>query len=75
MIKLLLKYFIILSVTFYRRFISPLIVPSCRFFPSCSNYAIQAVEKHGIYRGFLFAMKRVFRCHPFHCKAGYDPVP
>lgn len=48
--------------------------PSCRFVPSCSNYAIEAIQKHGVLRGGWFALKRIFRCHPFN-PGGYDPVP
>lgn len=48
--------------------------PSCRFYPSCSNYAIEAIEKHGIIKGGLLATRRILRCHPFN-PGGYDPVP
>lgn len=58
----------------YQRCVSPLIGPSCRFVPSCSEYAIQAVERHGIARGLGLAARRLLRCHPWG-PAGYDPVP
>ena len=58
----------------YRYGISPLLGPSCRFFPSCSEYAAQAVEKYGAGRGAWLALKRIARCHPWH-PGGYDPVP
>ncbi|MFL6546788.1 MAG: membrane protein insertion efficiency factor YidD, partial [Candidatus Udaeobacter sp.] len=58
---------------FYKSFISPLLPPSCRFVPSCSEYAAQAIEKHGAMRGSLMAGRRLLRCHPFHA-GGYDPV-
>ena len=59
----------------YRRLLSPLKpVPSCRFHPTCSAYAIEAVHRHGVLRGTLMAVWRVLRCHPFH-PGGYDPVP
>ena len=59
---------------FYRRFLSPLKPPMCRFAPTCSQYAIEAVEIHGILRGSMLAIGRIARCHPF-CKGGHDPVP
>ncbi|MBQ7485696.1 MAG: membrane protein insertion efficiency factor YidD [Oscillospiraceae bacterium] len=59
---------------FYQRQISPLSPPRCRFIPTCSEYAVQAVEKYGAARGAFLAAKRLMRCHPFH-KGGYDPVP
>ncbi len=57
----------------YQTFLSPLKIPSCRFYPSCSCYARQAIEKHGVLRGGILAAWRIFRCHPFH-PGGYDPV-
>ncbi|HHT01653.1 MAG TPA: membrane protein insertion efficiency factor YidD [Firmicutes bacterium] len=58
---------------FYQRFISPFKPPTCRFYPTCSEYAFQAVQKHGVWVGLWMAGKRVLRCHPFH-PGGYDPV-
>lgn len=57
----------------YRLFISPLKPPTCRFVPTCSEYALQAIEKYGIFRGGIMAVRRILRCHPFH-PGGYDPV-
>lgn len=57
----------------YRLFISPLKPPTCRFVPTCSEYALQAIEKYGIIRGGLMAVRRILRCHPFH-PGGYDPI-
>ena len=61
-------------LTFYRRFISPLLGPRCRFYPSCSAYALEAVQVHGALRGSWLAVRRLSRCHPFH-PGGIDPVP
>ena len=61
-------------VRFYQNAISPLLPPACRYYPTCSAYAVEAIEKHGFFRGSLLAVKRILRCHPFH-KGGYDPVP
>jgi len=58
----------------YQRFISPLFPPSCRFYPSCSEYAYQAIEKHGALRGGWLGVRRISRCHPWN-PGGYDPVP
>jgi uncharacterized protein len=62
------------AITGYRRFISPLMLPHCRFEPSCSTYALQAVQRHGALRGGWLAIRRLSRCHPFH-RGGIDPVP
>ena len=59
---------------FYKRFVSPLLPPACRFYPSCSEYAIGAIQTRGVLRGSWLAAKRLGRCHPFS-KGGYDPVP
>ena len=58
----------------YRRYVSPLLGRHCRFYPSCSAYATQAIAKHGVARGGLLAVKRLLRCHPFH-PGGVDHVP
>jgi putative membrane protein insertion efficiency factor len=61
-------------IRFYKRRISPGLPPSCRFLPTCSEYAYEAIEKHGALKGGLMAAWRILRCNPF-CKGGYDPVP
>jgi putative membrane protein insertion efficiency factor len=61
-------------ITGYRRFISPLLGPRCRFAPSCSAYALEAVRGHGALRGTWLAVRRIGRCHPFN-PGGFDPVP
>jgi putative membrane protein insertion efficiency factor len=61
-------------VTGYRRFLSPLIGPTCRFTPTCSTYAMKALRTHGALRGSWLTLRRLARCHPFH-PGGYDPVP
>lgn len=63
-----------MPILFYRKVISPLKPPTCRFYPSCSQYALEALDKHGPLRGSWLAVKRIFKCHPFH-PGGYDPVP
>jgi putative membrane protein insertion efficiency factor len=61
-------------VRFYQYLISPLLGPRCRFHPSCSHYAVEALERHGALRGSWLALRRLLRCHPWH-PGGYDPVP
>ena len=58
----------------YRYLLSPVLGPSCRYLPTCSQYAQEAIEIHGVFRGSWLAIKRVGSCHPWH-EAGYDPVP
>ncbi len=58
----------------YQLVVSPLLLPSCRFLPSCSDYAIEAVGRHGVLRGAILALQRLGRCHPWG-GSGYDPVP
>lgn len=60
--------------SFYKKLISPLLGNNCRFHPSCSDYAIEALETHGVFKGGALSVKRIFKCHPFS-KGWFDPVP
>lgn len=70
----MLKSLFIFFVDFYRICISPFTPPSCRFYPTCSSYAREAILTHGALTGLYLALKRIIKCHPFH-PGGYDPVP
>ncbi|MBI5642338.1 MAG: membrane protein insertion efficiency factor YidD [Deltaproteobacteria bacterium] len=70
----MLKRPIMLLIFLYKRLISPVLPPSCRFYPSCSDYAYKALESHGAREGTSLAVKRLLRCHPYN-PGGYDPVP
>ena len=69
-----MKKFLILLVNFYQKFISPALPPSCRYYPTCSNYMIDALKKHGPVLGLIMGISRIFRCNPF-IRGGVDPVP
>lgn len=68
-----MKRAILRMIRFYQTVMSPLFPPRCRYIPTCSEYALQAVEKYGPLRGGFLALRRLLRCNPFH-KGGYDPV-
>lgn len=68
-----MKFLVIDLLGLYKVIVSPFIPPACRFEPTCSQYAMQAVEKHGAIRGSWMALKRLLRCQPF-CSGGHDPV-
>jgi hypothetical protein len=71
-----MQHLTISLIRIYQAALSPILpFNHCRFYPSCSEYAIEAVQKHGIGKGLLLGGKRLLRCHPFHSKGGYDPVP
>jgi putative membrane protein insertion efficiency factor len=69
-----MKYIFIFLIKVYQRTLSRLLPAACRFYPSCSEYGVQALHKHGVFRGSWLAVKRIGRCHPFN-PGGYDPVP
>jgi len=69
-----MKALLIGMVQLYKTYVSPFLPSACRFEPTCSQYAMEALEKHGSFRGMGLAMYRVLRCQPL-CKGGYDPVP
>ena len=70
----ILNYFLIVPIKLYQILLSPLIGPSCRFTPTCSNYAIEAINKHGPFKGLWLAIKRISKCHPWG-DSGHDHVP
>lgn len=70
----MVQWLLIALVRGYQVVLSPLLPAACRYYPSCSAYAVEALEKHGAWRGSWLAMKRLARCHPFRA-GGYDPVP
>ena len=72
-----MKRILLWMIGFYRKGISPLTPPSCRFIPTCSEYAMQAIERYGALKGGWLAFRRLMKCHPFHRQKSieYDPVP
>jgi hypothetical protein len=68
------KHILLSLIGIYRQYISPLFPPSCRFQPTCSEYALGVIERFGTITGTYLAIKRILRCHPFH-QGGYDPIP
>ena len=69
-----MKRLLVGLISAYRYFLSPFLGPSCRFYPTCSNYALEAIETHGVWRGGWLTLRRLGRCHPFH-PGGFDPPP
>ncbi len=69
-----MRYFIIFLIRLYQIIISPLSLGKCRFVPTCSNYAIEAIQKYGAIKGTMMSIKRISKCHPLN-SGGYDPVP
>ena len=70
-----MKKLLLCAIRFYRKYISPGLPPRCRFIPTCSQYALEAVETYGALRGGALALRRFLRCHPFYKGDIYDPVP
>ena len=70
-----MKRMLLSLIRFYQRNISPYTPPSCRYTPTCSNYAIEAINKYGALKGGWLALRRLLRCHPFSKRDPYDPVP
>jgi len=70
---MIFKKLIIHSIRLYQRIISPLFPRTCRFYPTCSEYTVQALQKYGLFKGMFLGIKRILRCHPFN-PGGYDPV-
>ncbi len=73
-VKKIVSQLLLLPIYFYRNCISPLLPPTCRYTPTCSQYAIEAIKKHGPLKGLWLTIKRICRCHPWG-GSGYDPVP
>lgn len=69
-----MKYLLIGLVKVYRKWISPLLGPSCRFHPTCSEYSLEAIQRFGAFKGMYLSVKRILKCHPLH-PGGFDPVP
>jgi putative membrane protein insertion efficiency factor len=69
-----MRFLLIAIIKFYKYFISPLLGSNCRFYPSCSSYSLEALQRHGAITGSYLTLKRLLKCHPFH-QGGIDPVP
>ena len=70
----MIKFFLKIIIKLYQYTISPIIGPRCRYLPSCSNYALEAIDRHGVTKGMFLSIKRISKCHPWG-KSGHDPVP
>ncbi|MBM7606066.1 putative membrane protein insertion efficiency factor [Metabacillus crassostreae] len=69
-----MKHFFIALIRFYQKFISPITPPTCRFYPTCSHYGLEAFKRFGVWKGLYLTIIRIMKCHPFH-PGGFDPVP
>lgn len=72
--KRLISFLLKLFIKGYQRLVSPFIGQHCRYYPTCSQYALESINKHGPFKGGYFAIRRILRCHPWH-DGGYDPIP
>lgn len=70
----MIKRLLIKIIGLYQKFVSPFLANTCRFYPTCSHYSIQSLEKYGLFKGIVLTFARLLKCHPFH-PGGYDPVP
>ncbi len=70
----MIRWLVLGAIRLYQWLLSPLLPPACRVWPTCSEYAAQAVQRYGVWQGGKLALRRLLRCHPFH-PGGYDPVP
>jgi putative membrane protein insertion efficiency factor len=70
-----LSLVLLLPIWIYQKIISPFLPSTCRYSPTCSAYAVEAIKKHGPFYGFYLALRRILSCHPWSKKSGYDPVP
>ena len=68
-----MKKIFILFIRFYQKFVSPLFPAKCRYYPTCSQYTLEAIQEYGAIKGTYLSIKRILKCHPFH-KGGYDPL-
>ncbi|MBA4366478.1 MAG: membrane protein insertion efficiency factor YidD [Desulfobacterium sp.] len=69
-----MKYILLFFIKIYQILLSPVLGPSCRFYPTCSEYSHQAILRYGVWKGLLLSTKRILRCHPFN-PGGFDPIP
>lgn len=72
-LRKIMRKIMIFLIRFYQKFISPVKPGKCRFYPTCSQYMLQAIEKYGPFKGLILGIKRILKCHPFH-PGGYDPL-
>ncbi|MDC0579323.1 membrane protein insertion efficiency factor YidD [Bacteroidia bacterium] len=71
----IISYVLLVPIWIYRKAISPLLPPTCRYSPTCSAYAVEAIQKHGPFKGLYLSVLRILSCHPWSKKSGHDPVP
>ena len=71
----LLVLILLIPIKIYQKLISPMLPSTCRYTPTCSQYSVEAIQKHGPFKGLFLAVKRILSCHPWSNKSGYDPVP